>query len=71
MNAAGPQISRDKIREMIAERAYEMWESQGRSHGRDHIHWMQAEQEVLSCLRENLAAKSGETDAPAGAGRKT
>ena len=29
-------------------RAYELWEIEGRVHGRDVTHWLQAEQELVS-----------------------
>ena len=32
--------------EKISQRAYEIWEFEGRPHGRHHAHWMQAEQEL-------------------------
>jgi hypothetical protein len=38
--------------EAIRRRAYEIWESEGRPEGRDHIHWLRAEAE----FREKLAA---------------
>lgn len=36
------------IRERVEKRAYAIWESEGKPHGRDVIHWCQAEQELLS-----------------------
>lgn len=39
------------IHRRIAERAYEIWESQGRPHGCDRLHWRQAEQEIIRCDR--------------------
>jgi hypothetical protein len=30
----------------IAERAYQIWEREGRPHGRDMDHWLQAEREL-------------------------
>ena len=38
------------IRELIASRAYELWENEGQPHGRDLINWRQAEQEIMSCM---------------------
>ncbi len=38
------------IRTLIAVRAYEVWENQGRPRGRDVIHWLQAEQEIMACV---------------------
>jgi hypothetical protein len=32
----------------IAERAYHIWERQGRSHGRDVDHWLQAQDELMT-----------------------
>jgi hypothetical protein len=32
--------------EKVRARAYEIWEHEGRPHGRDHDHWRQAEREV-------------------------
>lgn len=36
------------IRQLIAERAYHLWETQGCPVGCDLIHWHQAEQEIRS-----------------------
>lgn len=41
------------IHELIAIRAYELWESQGRPLGHDLINWRQAEQDILSCVGGN------------------
>ena len=38
------------VRRLIAERAYELWENQGKPHGCDLIHWREAEQEIMECL---------------------
>jgi hypothetical protein len=40
----------EALRKLIAVRAYELWESQGKPHGRDVINWHQAEQEIMSCV---------------------
>ena len=32
--------------ERVAERAYSIWEEEGRPHGRDHAHWQRAESEL-------------------------
>lgn len=32
----------------VQERAYHIWENEGRPHGRDFEHWLQAEQELAS-----------------------
>lgn len=39
----------EAIRKLIAARAYELWESQGRPDGRDQANWRQAEHEIMSC----------------------
>ena len=38
------------IRQMIAEWAYQTWENAGKPHGYDVIHWLQAEQDIMSCV---------------------
>lgn len=44
------QRSKDPVHELIAVRAYELWENQGRPHGRDVVNWHQAEQDIISSL---------------------
>ena len=34
------------LQALIRQRAYELWERDGRPEGRDHAHWQQAEREV-------------------------
>jgi hypothetical protein len=58
------------IRRLIAIRAYEMWENQGRPHGCDLIHWRQAEQEVIGCLAPTSALSDTPPPAPANAMRR-
>jgi hypothetical protein len=41
------------IRQLIAERAYELWENQGRPSGYEALHWSQAEQEIMNSIRQN------------------
>lgn len=41
----------------ILQRAYEIWESEGRPHGRDKAHWFLAEAEL----------SNGDSDGPRGA----
>jgi HSP20 family protein len=36
-----------EINDLIARRAYELFESSGRAHGSDHEHWLRAESEIL------------------------
>ena len=64
MSNAIDQKRQAAIRQLIAVRAYEMWENQGRPHGHDVLHWHQAEQEVLSCLGEGLTASGSASAAP-------
>ena len=52
------------VRRLVAELAYEYWESHGRQHGHDLADWYQAEQEVLACLK--LKGADEETSGPAG-----
>ncbi len=35
------------VQDQIRRRAYELWEKDGREHGRDAEHWLQAEWEVI------------------------
>jgi hypothetical protein len=37
---------KDDIYERIQRRAYELWEGEGRPAGREHAHWLQAENEI-------------------------
>jgi hypothetical protein len=56
----------ENMHEHIQRRAYELWESEGRPAGREHAHWLQAEQE----LGKGLAASSdGKAASRNGAGR--
>jgi DUF2934 family protein len=36
----------DDLQQRIRQRAYELWEREGRPHGRAHAHWHQAEREI-------------------------
>ena len=51
------------LRTEVARRAYEIWEREGRPHGRDRDHWLAAEREIA---RE---AGVGKTTAAAGAAK--
>ena len=44
-------MSLDNLAEQIRKRAYEIWEGEGRPHGRHIQHWFQAETEFLPRLR--------------------
>ena len=39
-------------------RAYEIWESEGRPHGRDQAHWFLAEAEIANGDRQTAAEPS-------------
>ncbi len=60
----------DAMRKLIAVRAYELWENQGRPRGRDVLHWHQAEQEIMGSVAtgdDTVARRcpgSASTDAP-------
>lgn len=53
MSTTTQQPSEAAIRQMIAVRAYILWENQGRPRGYDVINWHQAEREVHAILAEN------------------
>jgi hypothetical protein len=48
MSESGPQSNADALRKQIEERAYALWESDGRPHGRNLDHWLQAEAEIMA-----------------------
>jgi len=39
-------LQKDRREQAMRERAYEIWENEGRPHGRDLEHWLSAEQQV-------------------------
>jgi hypothetical protein len=39
-------INDSELEQRILERAHQIWEEEGRPHGRDQEHWRQAEQEI-------------------------
>jgi hypothetical protein len=39
-------LQKDRREQAVRERAYEIWESEGRPHGRDLEYWLSAEQQV-------------------------
>jgi hypothetical protein len=51
----------------IARRAYEIWERQGRPHGRDFDHWLEAERQQGG--RRTARPESREMRSPASAGQ--
>jgi hypothetical protein len=58
------------VRKQVEDRAYALWESQGRPHGRDVEDWLQAETEIMAAsgTGSSLSAPSS-TASPAA--RKT
>jgi hypothetical protein len=43
----------------IRQRAYELWEDEGRPEGRERIHWLRAEAEFRERLRTGRTANPG------------
>ncbi len=41
-----------QTRRMVEQRAYDLWDADGKPEGRSLDHWLQAEQEVLASLRQ-------------------
>jgi hypothetical protein len=54
-----------ELRHRIEERAYALWEANGRPEGRDLDYWLQAEQEIVNY------SMAGEEDPLAGIDRET
>jgi hypothetical protein len=48
-STAEPSARGEALQRLIAERAYQLWENQGKPHGCDLIHWREAEQEIIGC----------------------
>ncbi len=55
----------EAIRNLIATRAYELWENEGQPHGRDLINWRQAEHEIVSCIGDGQSPAPSEEGAQA------
>ncbi|HEX3728408.1 MAG TPA: DUF2934 domain-containing protein [Opitutaceae bacterium] len=53
--------------EEVAQRAYEIWQSEGAAHGRDQDHWLQAEGELASRLAQAGATAALNAPGPASA----
>lgn len=53
----GPMTSKKQMPtdEEIAVRAYHLWESEGRSHGRDWEYWLRAKEELTKTQQIQLA----------------
>lgn len=54
----------------ILQRAYEIWESEGRPHGRDQAHWLLAEAEIANGDRQPAAEPSKPKRKPRSASSK-
>ena len=50
---------REEIDEMIARRAYELFEGRGGAHGHDVADWLQAEDEIVHGCRHDLKESAG------------
>ncbi|HEX5280539.1 MAG TPA: DUF2934 domain-containing protein [Micropepsaceae bacterium] len=64
-------MSSDNLAEQIRKRAYEIWETEGRPHGRDTLHWAQAETECRPRLRVVAANNSSPAAVKKTARKKT
>jgi Protein of unknown function (DUF2934) len=47
----------DDLQHRIQQRAYELWESEGRPDGREHAHWQQAQHEIARARSPRAGAK--------------
>ena len=69
-NPVGENPSNPSAQEEIASFAYVIWEQEGRPHGQDVMHWLQAEIQVLQAGKPDAgqpaptAAKSRKKAAP-------
>ena len=61
---ADSAITKAALRKLIAERAYALWENQGKPYGCDMIHWREAEQEIMRSLQENEAPPAASRPGP-------
>lgn len=62
MSPAERRTTDEEIRNLIAVRAYELWENQGRPSCHDLINWHEAEEEIMSCI-ENVPGPADSHDA--------
>ena len=51
--------------EQIAERAYQLWETDGRPHGRDIEHWLKAERQLSGSAEARLDTAASHAATPA------
>ena len=47
----------DDLQQRVQQRAYELWESEGRPEGREQDHWLQAQHEIAKGLKSRAGAK--------------
>lgn len=45
-------IDTEALHELIAVRAYQIWEEHGRPQGCAALHWREAEQDIMACVPE-------------------
>lgn len=72
--ASAPKAARSakgSLQERIKQRAYELWEADGRPHGRDAEHWARAERELRQGGARQASIKTGNGKASNGASAKT
>ena len=50
-------MSDDATETRIRQRAFELWESEGRPYGRSAYYWLLAEEEILRCDEPSKAAQ--------------
>ena len=54
--AAATRPPQESVQERIQQRAYELWETEGRPEGRQHAHWQQAELEITRAHSQRVGA---------------
>ena len=54
--AAAARPPQESVQERIQQRAYELWETEGRPEGRQHAHWQQAELEITRAHSQRVGA---------------
>jgi hypothetical protein len=66
-----PRSAKGHLQERIKQRAYELWEADGRPHGKDAEHWARAERELTQGGGRQPSVKTGNGKASNGATAKT
>jgi N-acetylglutamate synthase-like GNAT family acetyltransferase len=51
----GPEA--DTLHQLIAVRAFQIWEEHGKPQGCAALHWRQAEQDIMASVREAAASR--------------